>query len=245
MWIKIGAFFAVTITAIAVLHYCLNIEFRDSATIIGTNFTAISIYLAFISIRETHEWNRRNLTLQLMGNWNQQTRSHLDVIISEFPNFSIRPKSASSDEWATNPEWVHPQWSIDEGRANLIVSSLSNPRGELKDKEIYRSLISLLNYFESLASAYENSVVDRTVIEQSFAPMIIDISRYFRPFIKLKRDQAGREPWPPLAKAVDSWESEHFRKKAEEDAIEAIEKAKKASELAESNKLKGKGKTGV
>lgn len=240
---KIFAFFAATILAIIFLHMCMGLELRDSATIIGTNFTAISIYLAYLSIRETHEWNRRNLTIQLMGNWNQQTRSHLDILIEQFHDFSIRPQSSADDEWATNPEWVHPQWSMNEQRAEDIVSSMSKQNNE-KDKEIYRSLISLINYFESIASAYENSVVDRIVIEQSFAPLIIDVSRYFRPFIIKKRKQAGREPWPPLAKAVNAWERERFRVKAEEGAAEATKKATEATKLASESKIKAKN-TGI
>ena len=210
MWPKIVAFLAVTISAILFLNICMSLDLRDSATIIGTNFTAVSIYLAYLSIRETHEWNRRNLTIQLMGNWNQQTRSHLDVLMEQFPDFAIRPQSSADDQWAANPEWIDPRWSMNDRRAGEIVSSMSK-QNDTKDKEIYRSLISLIDYFESIASAYENSVVDRVVVEQSFAPLLIDVSRYFRPFIIKKRKQAGREPWPPLAKAVIAWERENFR----------------------------------
>jgi hypothetical protein len=212
---------------IGLLSYKLGMRLPEAAASIGSLLTVVALLLAFNTLRETHEWNRRHYTIELMGSWNTRARPHLSFLEHEFPNFFAVP------DFIGNPE-VLRSWKLDADRARqLVASDGSPPQAGSKDLEIRDHLIELFNYFEDLSIAYEQYIVDRSTAEDSFAPTMIDVYTFFQPFIEEMRRVNRRDPWPPISRTVDLWYLAATRRKAQEVASEVEKRHREATEKAE------------
>jgi hypothetical protein len=81
--LPLAIFIGSAVAAITAVSYTLNIGAKDSAAVVGTLLTAISIFLAFLAIRNVHEWNRRHFTVELTSGWNSEARRHLASISTD------------------------------------------------------------------------------------------------------------------------------------------------------------------
>ncbi len=167
------------------------------------------ISLQRTQMRAEYDWRVRQFTLELGQNWNQHTRKHLDVLSREFPAFFRVPKIDDS------------AWHLPKTRARQLVlcegEEPTQARAEVdinRDRALRSHLISLLNYFESMAQAYEQKVVDTKAIEDSFSSMMIDTYDYFGPFVDEMKLVTRREPWPPLERVVAYWRAAKLREKS-------------------------------
>jgi hypothetical protein len=185
--------------AIAILSRMFGVPVLQAATAVGSVATAVGIFLALISLRDTHEWNRRHFTIELLDNWNESAREHLSVLENQFPGFFPVP------DFITNPDLM-TLWCLDQNMAKQLVK-VKSERQDPDDTDLIvrRHIVELLNYFEGIASAYEQYVVDRTAIEDSVGTVILDFWVYFQPFIEEMRKINRRDPWPPLSRVVDLW----------------------------------------
>jgi hypothetical protein len=223
--------------AIGALSWLSEIPVWKAATAIGSVSTAMGIVLALLSLRnaqqtlqDAHEWNRRHYTVEFLSDWNERARTHLAELERKFPDFFAVP------DFINNPEEMK-SWRMHHIEAKNVVA------GGAGDKlEIRTHLIDLLNYFEGIASAYEQYVVDRLAVEDSVGTVIQDVYVYFQPFIEEMRQINRRDPWPPLSRVVDVWLAEAKRQKAEEKAEEA---SLGYREALEKGVQKRKGPTGV
>jgi hypothetical protein len=216
---------------VAAVSYTCGVSFLQAAPAVGSLATALAVFLALLTLRNAHEWNRRHYTIEFMVSWNDHAREHLVALEREFPEFFSVP------DFIKNPGLRH-SWCLDGTKARQLVKSETAEAGSNSQTYIVRDhLIALLNYFEDIAIAYEQHVVDRSAIEDSFAPVILDVCTYFQPFIDEIRKINRRDPWPPLSRVVELWLSEASRRRAQEEAQEASERYRKALKKAE-EKLK-------
>src|SRR5712692_1614848 len=193
IWVIALTFLIISITGILILTYIVGYPVKDSATIVGPLLTAFGLFLAFSTLREGHEWNRRHFTVQLIGGWNAQAREHLTSLTREFPAFFQVP------DFIKNPE-AKKSWTINPDRAKRIVRAEPEPQNEARPDAniaIRDSLIALMNYFEDVATAYKLHIVDRDAVRDSFGAVMLDVWTYFYPFIAEMRSINRRDPWPP------------------------------------------------
>jgi hypothetical protein len=217
VWTIALAFLIASATAILALKYVADYSVKDSATIVGPLLTAFGLFLAFSSLREGHEWNRRHFTVGLILGWNTQAREHLAVLTQEFPDFFQVP------DFIKNPE-AKKSWAIESDRAKRIVrGEFDSTPGSTSDADmkIRNSLVALMNYFEYVATAYKLHIVDREAVRDSFGSVMLDVWIYFYPCIAEMRHINRRDPWPPLTYVITEWERAETRSYLEKRAHEA------------------------
>ena len=169
--------------SIAALHYSFTYDIKDAAATTGILVTGVGLWFGGYSLRENHRWNRYDLTITLMSEWNDQVREHLDVLDSEFTDLRQIPKNKEG-------------WGISTERAKKIAHSTKETSED--DFALRNSLITTLNYFELLARAYELPAVDEQTVKESFGPIILMVWEYFAEFVDQMRNDVDREPWPPV-----------------------------------------------
>lgn len=196
------------------MHYKAGQSITDSFMMSGIVVTAIGVYLAFATLRASHEWNRRHYTVEMAAAWNHEARALLANLTMHFPEFFQVPDFISDDR-------QRDQWCIDEDMAERLVFSKS-PNDNIDEEtiEIRDNLVPLFNHFESIAIAYQLNVIDRDVIFESFGAVLLDTWIFFGPFVDKMREVNRRDPWPPLTELIHAWEGEekrrHFEKRLEE-----------------------------
>jgi hypothetical protein len=201
---------------------------------VGALSTAVGIFLAYYSLRDSHEWNRRQYTIQFLGCWNECARDHLNVLEKEFPDLLNVP------DFIKNPDLIKT-WCIKDEEAKKLADLMSHPEENCREMDIRRHLIELFNYFESIANAYEQHVVDRSAVVDCDATAMLDIFIYFQPFIKEMRKINRRDPWPPLSRVAELWLNEATFSKSKVQADEASRRYEEASKRLESKLKKPTG----
>lgn len=71
--------------------------------------------------------------------------------------------------------------------------------------ELRFHLIQLLNYFEMVASAYNNDVADKKMIEDSFKRVMIRYHEVLKNFIDIVIVHRHGNPWQPYSELVNKW----------------------------------------
>jgi hypothetical protein len=217
-------------TITVILRYLFGESILQTLIAVGSASTAIAIFIAILTLRDSHEWNRRQYTIEFLRDWNESTREHFIELELQFPEFFEVP------DYINDPAMME-SWCIDKNRSTEIIKEKSEKNIKLRDH-----LIRLLNYFEGIASAYEQHVVDRDEIEDSAATVILDFWVYFQPFIEEMRRVNRRDPWPPLSRIVDLWLNEELiqtrGRQAEEASRRYEETLRKLESKKSSSKLK-------
>jgi hypothetical protein len=237
-WLGLGVIVIIAIITciIFILYIIFGLPFLNALTAIGSVATAIGVFLAIMTLRSEHEWNRRHYTVEFLDSWNESARKHLRILEENFPDFFAVP------DFIANPDLMD-SWRLHQNQAKQLVKVKSEGEGFDKSKvDIRGHLIELLNYFEGIASAYEQHVVDRAAIEDSVGTVILDVCVYFQPFIEEMRKINRRDPWPPLSRVVELWLTAATRQKAQTQAEEASRRHEEAFKKFE---LKLKKPTGI
>lgn len=222
----VGAAIGSILALIVVLNWLFGVPVAQAVTAVGSVSTAVGVFLAFLALRNTHEWNRRSYTAEFLDDWNESARKHLAVLERQFPELFAVP------DFITNPD-LRNSWCLDQTIAEQLVKPESEPVGSIPDEPGIRGhLIALFNYFERIAIAYELHVVDREAIGDSVGTVILDVCVYFQPFIEEMRKINRRDPWPPLSRVVELWLTEEIRRKAQAGAQEASKRYREAAKKA-------------
>lgn len=162
-----------------------------------------------------YDWRVRQYTLELSRSWNDQARHHIDALSRAFPEFFRVPPSGV-EGWRLPPERAR-ELVLCEGEK----PTESRPSNDIeRDRVLRNHLISLLNYFETLALAYEQYIVDQEAVVDSFSSMMIDTYEYFLHFIDEMVKVNRRKPWPPLDRVVLRWQNDELRRAHERMADE-------------------------
>lgn len=160
----------------------------------GSIITAISVLVAVWTLRANHDWNRRNYTAALIGQWNDETSVHRKAIEK------LRPGLIDLDSKGEVVE-------ICEKDARAIYSSkVDTPEWELRFH-----FIELLNYFETITAAYRNRVGDPQMIEESLRNVLVRWRKILRHFMEVVEKERGYKPWEPFTTVVDFWDGKPFK----------------------------------
>lgn len=151
-------------------------------TALRTLLTALSVFVAYTAFRGDHDRSRRQYSFQLIAEMHKQLRESRKQLSTTFPEFysdqDIRKLSQrdSDDLFRACPTDTQKRFTCED-------------RGIAGD---------YLNLLEYVATAYMNHVVDRKMIEDSLAPMIVFDYEYFENFVKVVERERKRRVWPPL-----------------------------------------------
>jgi hypothetical protein len=188
---------------------------------IGSLSTAVGVFLAFFSLRESHDWNRRQYTIEYFSHWNEGARKHLNILEKEFPDMLNVP------DFIANPELMN-SWCLNDDKSKMLVGLMSNPQKNCSDMDTRSHLLELFNDLEGIALAYEQCVVDRLAVEDCYGTVILDIWIYFQPFIQKMREVSRRDPWPPLSRMTELWLREAVLKNSQVQATDASRRHEEA-----------------
>ena len=214
-WLGVGIVIGSISAVILVLNRLFGVPVVQAVTAVSSVSTAVGVLLALLTLRHTHEWNRRHYTVEFLDDWNESARRHLTVLEKQFPEFFAVP------DFIKDPNLMN-SWRLDQDRAKQLVEVKLELQGsDPNELGVRGHLLELLNYFEGIATAYEQHVVDRAAIEESVGTIILDVCVYFQPFIEEMRKVNRRDPWPPLSRVVELWLTEATRRKAQAQAEEA------------------------
>lgn len=164
-------------------------------TALGTLGIAISIFVSFYSIRETHEWNRRSHTVELIGGFEDHISKYRDTLSETFDALYIKDKRGRLDPETARKIWMR---QVDQ----------NGKYGFLRDKkklEIVRNqLVGFLNYMEYLAQAYLENTVDQEAFENSLSDPMILYYNFLEEFINVSQPQLEYKHtnWQPVSDVV-------------------------------------------
>lgn len=158
---------------------------------IGILLAVLSLYMNYKGIRDQHDWNRRQHTFMLINDVNKQIKDIRASMINAFPDFYSDKESNKLSK---------------QDAENLFNASFSKNLKPISGRTFSCEARGLaghyLNILEYIAVAYNNHIVDRSMLESSLGGMIIDDYDYFENFIKCVGINRNREAWKPLKDAV-------------------------------------------
>jgi len=162
--------------------------FIKYAQIFGPIATALGVFVAIWALRANHDWNRRNFTAALIGQWNEKTSIHRQAIEK------IKPGLVD-----LNKKWTPVE--ITKAEAENIYTAKAGT-----DEWLLRfHFIELLNYFETIASAYNNKVADQIMIEESMKGVLVRWHDILVNYIHAVEAHRGYQPWSPFLTVIDEW----------------------------------------
>jgi hypothetical protein len=173
----------------------------------GLVVSAVALVCTAYGINEQHTWNRRHFAVEMIREWNDQSSIHKAAIENAYPAL-FREEG---------PQQSRPR--IDKDEARRIYFSTKD-EGTIKNGgdptkivdpvrwETRNHCIALLNYFEFVASAWENQVADRKMVEDSFKKTILRWHHDLEEFMNVMKSTRGYEPWPPLQRVVTKWKAD-------------------------------------
>ncbi|EOH5729743.1 hypothetical protein ACL93P_001744, partial [Campylobacter jejuni] len=131
----------------AIVCLCLyfNLEVKIIASAISAYAVSISLVLNAYSIFEKTRADKFNLTMQLLSKWDEK-------------------------HFIEARDYTREQQNIKEKKGDEEILK------EIKEKpELKRSIIMMMNYFETLQTFIENNRIDEGIIMEHFAHMLKDI----------------------------------------------------------------------
>lgn len=161
----------------------------EFAKLIGIIGTFIGVWIAVRSLRENHEWNRRQYAMNIIVNWNQNTVEHAKAIEEQFPGIRYLDRMSG----AMN--------EITLSRAIQILGA----KPESEDFNVRFHIISLLNYFEYVALSASTQVADRDIIINTLSGPIRKWISVLHNFNNAVSQCWGFQPWDGLLKTVEQW----------------------------------------
>ncbi|MDQ1638092.1 MAG: hypothetical protein QOF62_1431 [Pyrinomonadaceae bacterium] len=181
----------------------------------GLIVSAVALVCAAYGINEQHTWNRRHFAVEMIREWNNQSSSHKAAIENAYPQLFRDEGPQQSRPRISNDEARRIYFSTkDEEIKKKDEDSLKNTSGDPTKTvdptrwETRNHCIALLNYFEFVASAWENQVADRKMVEDSFKKTILRWHHDLEEFMNVMKTTRGYEPWPPLQRVVTKWKAD-------------------------------------
>ncbi len=172
---------------------------------VGILLVAVSLYFSWRTLKAEqksmiaqHEWNRRQYTAQVLGRWDEAIKDHRNPIVEAFPGLV-------QDAYADIPS---------QDRCRRIREA---KKGEFKVNgvdafELRAHIISVFDYFEDLAIAWDTQTGNQKTIEESVAGAILRWHDFFRYFIQDMKQEMKYDSWPALTRTVEIWKADRAQK---------------------------------
>ena len=193
----------------------------------GLLISSGALVCAAYGINQQHEWYRRHFAAEMIREWNQQSSSHKAEIENAYPGLFRAEGPRQSRPRIDHDEARLIYFSVEtDGSAGFTNSEPSNGTSnptrtvstngptdpsKIVDPKRWKTrnhCIALLNYFEFVASAWENQVADRKMIEDSFKKTILRWHHDLEEFMSVMKATRQYEPWPPLQRVVSKWKAD-------------------------------------
>lgn len=189
----------------------------EGATAVGTLIAAGSLFFLKRALEEQrkaleqqhdalvmeYNWRKTTAAIDLMRDWNEKVSSLRDIAVDLGKKIYGQPEGTLFIKPIDGAEaaklWGASQFSIDQT--------------EMDRSKLNSCLISLLNYFEYLSSAYLNGSVEQQVIKPSFKDPMSRWHKSLRGYIEWVDDKTGRTDknpvtWKPFCDLMDQWEKD-------------------------------------
>jgi Domain of unknown function (DUF4760) len=159
-------------------------------TAVGVLAAIVGLCLTYLTLRENHEWNRRQFTLVILGSFKKDVGQTQEILNASFPGLYLKDKSAP----------------MTREQAVLYYNATKD---KPEDFKIRAAIIDRLNYLEYVCTAYESYTVDRDIVKEVYSGIFKRSYAYFREFMVVAREQEGDKPysgaWAPVDRVVNSW----------------------------------------
>lgn len=166
-------------------------RFFQALTAAGAIFTGVAVLVAYYGIKQQHDWNRRQYTLELVRQVNNELRELREPLREAFPKlFHDRALS-----------------TLSKGEAEALFNACPlvdtrTPRQGEFTCEARGTAGAYLNLLEEIAVAHWNHVADRSIVEISFAGMILEDYGYFENFVQHVQTVRKRPVYETLQNVV-------------------------------------------
>jgi len=165
------------------------------ASSIGILATGCSAYLAYRSlnrqqkiVKADHDRSKRAFAVKLLLKWNNNTLVHRRAIEKAFPGLL---------------DHKHGDYTQLTKKHATEIYNATNNESELFELRFH--IIELLNFFEAVAMAYENSVADQEILETSFKGTLNNYYIALHDFLAIVEDCRQYQPWKPYITLVRRW----------------------------------------
>ena len=184
----------------------------------GLLVSAGALVCAAYGINEQHKWYRRHFAVEMIREWNNHSNTHKAAIENAYPQLFREEGPQQSRPRIDKEEARRIYFSIkDDGSGDPTKTVSANGSGDptkivdSKRWDTRNHCIALLNYFEFVASAWENQVADRKMIEDSFKKTILRWHHDLEEFMSVMRATRQYEPWLPLQRVVAKWKADEIQ----------------------------------
>lgn len=138
------------------------------------------------------DWEKASVSFELTKEWTDKTLRHREVIEERFGTYLSKAEQAD----------------VPEGDCEGFVNA--TPEKELYPLKI--GVISLMNYFETIAVAYLNGTADTGLIDTTLKKPVL---RYYHKIKKLADcidNVAGYKSWEPVDQVIAIWTEQDEKK---------------------------------
>ena len=155
--------------------------------VVGTLVGAVLVYRTLVS---NHDWKRREYAMNIIGDWNNNTTEHWQIIEPVFPH--LRDVDRTSGEIT--------ELTKQQAKDIYTCEPSNNKYWELR-----YHIVEMLNYLEYVGMSYSQNVADQYIIESCLKEAMIKYYDIFKNLIEVVEICEGYSPWEPYTKLVESW----------------------------------------
>jgi hypothetical protein len=173
-----------------------NMDTKEVLMAIGLVGTFLGVIMVYKTLKSNHDWYRRQYTLDILKEWNENIMPLVKIIEDVFPHLLDIDGIQSKGVELTREE------------AEKIYA------GDTKDNKYINlryTLNSLMNYFEYIATAYLHNVADQRIIFHSFSKSLIRIHDALDNYIEVVKRRRGHQPWQPFLDVISKWKAQDAR----------------------------------
>jgi hypothetical protein len=142
---------------------------------------------------QLHDWYRRSYTVDMIRDFEGHVVGYRETLQDAFRGLFLKDQHGVLEAGTAKNLWA--------GKSEPN-SKYDFMKDEKKVKRVKNQLIGLLNYMEYLSQAYNESVVDQKVFEESLSKPMIYYYDFLEEFIKESQKQLGYDNWQPFSDVV-------------------------------------------
>lgn len=169
---------------------------------IGVVVAAVGAWLAYRTLKSSHDWKRRQYTMDLLRRWSDNAIEHAKALETAIPRILEQDQRADGSE-------------LTRQRATEIYLA----DAESPDWKLRYHIYELLNYYELVATSYLDGLADDKIIDEAFAQQVLRYHDRLKNFIDVVEERRGQHLWPPIRRFVEQKRSVLVTKRSGTDAI--------------------------
>ena len=145
------------------------------------------IRLAKEDINDTHEWNRRRMTAEILKSWNNDLKANVkNIRLRYLDNF-------------------HNGVAITDAEKIYKFKDQSNDEKDTY-KGVYEEIVWMLNYFEYIAQCYRNGLLTTEIVDHSQKDFMQRSHDVLLPFIDYyRKNSKAKKAWKPFTDLIHEW----------------------------------------